>query len=153
MHRHFLKFGFSVCVILTACATSPTPNFLYETSVRGERGLEGYFGRTKAVKALLGAGVVTDPAIELQAVLPQAKIDVSRWGLRYFPKDWARYQVVLEAKIEQGETQIRCRKASTAGPVGAPTLKALLAEDGVMLQRELSALVATCTAKAKAGFR
>lgn len=148
MHCHFLKLGFSVCVILTACATSPSSNFLYETSVRGERGLEGYFGRTKAVKTLLDAGVVSDPAIKLGAAMPNAEIDVSRWGLRYFPRDWARYQVILDAKVEQGDQKMRCKETSAEGPVGAPTLKELLAEDGALLNRELSALVKACIVKA-----
>ena len=110
--------------------------------------MEGYFGRTKAVKSLMDAGRVTDPSIQMRAALPDADIKVSRWGLRYFPADWERYQVVFDAKIMRGETKTRCRETSTQGPVGAPTLNELLSDDGGLLQQELTKLAATCAAKA-----
>ncbi len=151
-HGYRARFYFltvPASVLLMACANSIPPSFQYETSVRGERGLEGTFGRQKVVTALLEAGVVKDPEIALQQALPGADISVRKWGLRYFPKDWVRYQVMLNADISDGDEFVKCRGVSTEGPVGAPTLPELLANDGAQLQQELDGLITACLAQFK----
>ena len=103
--------------------------------------------RRAAAENLLKAGVVQDPATALQNGASNKNVEIRRWGLRYFPKNWARYQVVLEADIGEGKPKTRCRDVSTETPTGAPTLPELLMGDGIRLQRELETLVARCLAK------
>jgi len=143
--------AFILCIALslTACASSIQPNFHYETSVRGERGVEGTFQRQARVKELLDAGVVKNPKDALEQALPDADISLRKWGLTYFSMDWVRYQVILEADIRRGDDVIKCRDVSTETPVGAPTLKELLANDGTVLQAELTKLISACVDQVK----
>ena len=119
-------------------------SFHYETSVRGERGLEGTFQRQARVTELLEAGVVKNPKDALEQALLGADISLRKWGLQYFSKDWVRYQVILEADIKHDDGTIKCRQVSTETPVGAPKLKELLGNDGTQLQAELTKLVYAC---------
>lgn len=134
---------------LSSCASSIPANFHYETSVRGEQGLEGTFKRQARVKALLEAGVVQPPKTALEQALPGADISVRKWGLTYFSKDWVRYQVMLEADIKGDDDTIKCQEVSTETPVGAPTLKELLSNDGAGLQAELTKLISACVDQVK----
>ena len=134
---------------LSACATSLPPDFIYETSLRGEQGLPGRAQRLKSAKTLLAESGAKDPEIALQAALPDAEVKVKRWGVKYFGKDWARYQVVLDADIKRGDIKTKCRESSTEGPVGAPVLDELLANDGAEFLRQMEGLIAGCVAKAK----
>ena len=138
----------SVCTgfLLSACATSKSvpSNFTYETSLRGEQGLFGKVTRLKSAQNLLGKGAVKDPKTTLEAALPNQNIKIQKWGLRYFETDWTRYQILLEADVGKGKSKIKCREVSTEGPVGAPVLKELLANDGALFQAELDDLVAAC---------
>ncbi len=141
----------TVCVAfsVTSCASSIPAIFHYETSVRGERGLEGTFKRQARVKALLDAAVVKSPKDALEQALPGADISLRKWGLTYFSKDWVRYQVMLEADIKRDDESIKCREVSTETPVGAPTLPELLDNDGAALQAELSKLISACVDQVK----
>jgi len=143
--------AFLVCIAfsLSSCASSIPPGFRYETSVRGEQGLEGTFKRQARVEMLLDAGVVKNPKDALEQALPGADISLRKWGLTYFSKDWVRYQVMLEADIKDSNTDARCREVSTETPVGAPTLKELLDNDGAGLQAELEKLISTCVDQVK----
>lgn len=134
---------------LASCASSMPPSFHYESSVRGERGLEGTFQRQARVTELLDAGVVKNPKDAFEQALPEADISLRKWGLKYFSKDWARYQVMLEADIKRDGVVTKCRQVSTETPVGAPTLKNLIANDGVGLQTELTKLISTCVDQVK----
>lgn len=134
-------------LFLTACASSIPSNFQYETSVRGEQGFIGQSDKIESMKSILGGGVVTDPALALSVALPDEDVKVRAWGLRYFSANWARYKVVMDADIRRDGDKIKCRERSTETPVGAPTLEDLTANDGAELQRQLNALVASCTAK------
>lgn len=145
LNRFF--FGGIAALALTACASSVPSNFQYETSLRGEQGFIGQADRVEAAETLLSAGVVTDPALALRAALPGADVKVQKWGLRYFSSNWERYQVVLDADIRNGEVKTKCREVSTKTPAGASTLKALLADDGIELQRQMIALIRACAAK------
>jgi len=136
-------------IIMSACASSIPPNFQYESSVRGERGVEGTIGRQKVLTPLFEAGVVRNPSLALQKALPDADISVRKWGLRYFGADWVRYQVRLDADITAEDETIKCREVSTETPVGAPTLPELLDNNGIKLQAQLSALVESCVEKAR----
>lgn len=135
---------------LTACGTmgqSKTvypSNFVYETSLRAEQGWLGISAKDEAMAFIFNKGVVKDPKVALKSALPEAQINLRKWGLRYFSDDWYRYQVVLDADIKHGEDTIRCREVSTDGPVGAPTLKELTADGAVELQRSLQELVGAC---------
>lgn len=143
------KFALSILAFaVSGCATKSVPsNFIYETSLRGEQGFVGRAGRLDAASSLLSAGVVVDPAAALKTALPDAKIDVKRWGLKYFGSNWSRYQIVLDANIQQGDAKTKCRMKSPETPVGASTLPELRANDGADLQNQLSALVTACAAK------
>jgi len=129
---------------LSACASSLPPNFVYETSLRGEQGLPGRAERLNSAESLLEGGVVQDPTEALQAAFPDADVKVKRWGLRYFSSNWARYQIVLDADIEEDDVKTRCREVSTDTPVGAPTLEKALADNGAETQRHLETLVRAC---------
>jgi len=146
--RSLALFG-CIAVSLNGCASSIPHSFHYETSVRGERGLEGTFKRQAQVKSLLEAGVVENPKVALEQALPRADISVRKWGLNYFAKDWVRYQVVLEADIKREDDAIKCRNVSSDSPVGAPTLKELLVNDGADLQAELTKLISACVDQVK----
>jgi len=127
MRRVFFTFPALAALFLCACASSIPSNFIYETSLRGEQGLPGRAARLDSAKTLLVESGAKDPEIALQTALPDAEIDVKRWGLKYFGKDWTRYQVVLDANIKRpnmkgGKEKTRCRETSTEGPVGAPLL-------------------------------
>ena len=144
-------------LLLSACASSLPPDFIYETSLRGEQGLPGRAQRLDSAKILLAESGAMDPKAELQTALPGAEVDVKRWGLKYFGKDWARYQVVLDADIKRpndkgGDTRTKCREASTETPVGAPTLDKLLANDGAEFTRQMKGLIAGCLAKQRNGL-
>ena len=77
--------------LLGGCAsTSVPPNFLYETSLRGEQGFIGRAERLESAASLLEAGGVTDPSIALADALPEHDVEVKRWGLKYFGSDWSR---------------------------------------------------------------
>jgi len=121
-----LYVAWAALLALAACVSSIPSNFHYETSVRGERGLEGTFQRQALVTELL-----------------------DKWGLKYFSKDWVRYQVILEADIKDDGADVKCREVSTETPVGAPTLKELLANDGMELQAELTKLISVCVDQVK----
>lgn len=127
-----------------ACASSFPSNFEYTTSLRGEQGFIGLGERTAAGQALLDGGVVTDPALALRAAFPDAEVKLRKWGLRYFDKNWSRYQLVLEADILRGADKIKCREVSPDTPVGAPTLTELTQNKGAELQRGLEALTQAC---------
>lgn len=71
---------------------------------------------------------------------------MKRWGLKYFGKDWERYQVVLDADIKVGKETVKCKEVSTETPVGAPTLNELLANEGVEFTRQMQALISACIA-------
>jgi hypothetical protein len=133
--------------IVSACASSLPPNFLYETSLRGEQGFMGSGDRREAAEKLLNAGVVKNPEIALKKGAPDEQVNLRRWGLRYFPKNWSRYQIVLDADIGTGKSLTRCRAVSTKTPNGAPTLQEVLANDGALVQRELEAMIAACLVK------
>lgn len=133
---------------LTACASSAPSNFEYRTSLRGEQGFIGRADRIEAEETLLSAGVVTNPIVAMRAALPHANVRVSKWGLRYFDANWARYQVVLRADIGRGDDTIKCREVSTKTPVGAPTLNELLDNNGAELQAQLNRLTLACISKA-----
>jgi hypothetical protein len=142
--------GFCVAACLSACASfkSLPANFIYETSLRGEQGFPGRAKKVTSGEALLSGGVVLDPLRALQAALPSEKIKLRQWGLRYFNADWTRYQVVLDADIGTGKTLVKCRGVSSETPVGAPVLKELLADNGVLFQDYLDALGQACIAQA-----
>jgi len=91
-----------------------------------------------------------DPEAALQAALPDAEIDMKRWGLKYFGKDWTRYQVVLDANIERGDEKTKCRGVSTETPVGAPLLDELQANDGAEFARQMEGLITGCLTQVKA---
>ena len=93
---------------------------------------------------------VMDPEASLQAALPGAEVKVKRWGLKYFGKDWARYQILLDADVEHGDEKTKCREVSTEGPVGAPTLDEVLANDGAEYAQALEDLIANCVSNTKA---
>ncbi len=136
-------------LFLAACATPSLPKaFVYDTSVRGEQGFVGTSDRAKAAASLLAAGVVTDPTAGLQAALPDAQILMRRWGVSYFPQDWTRYQVVMEADIRRDDAITKCRMGSPETPVGAMTLAQVRENDGAALQAVLKDLVAACVAEA-----
>ena len=140
-----LRSLFLVAVLVLVCCASSLPsNFEYKTSLRGEQGFLGRVDSVKSAESLLAAGVVIDPALALRAALPDADVKVRQWGLRYFDADWTRYQVVLDADIGTGKTRTKCREVSSDGPVGAPTLRELRANDGAELQKQLKALVTAC---------
>ena len=116
--------------------------------------MPGRAQRLNSAKTLLAESGAKDPEIALQAALPDAEVKVKRWGLKYFGKDWARYQVVLHADIKHpiikgGDSKTKCRESSTEGPVGAPVLDELLANDGAGFLRQMEGLIAGCVAKAK----
>ena len=134
-------------LLLSACASSLPPDFIYETSLRGEQGLPGRAQRLDSAKILLAESGVNDPEVTLQAALPDADIKVKRWGLKYFGKDWTRYQVVFDADIKRGDEITKCRESSTDGPVGAPLLDDLLADDGAEFSQQMEGLIAVCVAK------
>ena len=134
---------------LVSCASSVPSNFQYETSLRNQQGFIGQANRMSGAESLLNAGVVTDPLLALTAALPDADIKVRNWGLRYFGSNWSRYQVALDVDIEQDDKKTKCREVSTDTPVGAPTLNALLANDGLEFQRQLERLVADCVVQSK----
>lgn len=129
---------------LTGCASSIPSNFEYISSVRGEQGWEGSGNRDRVVSSLLKGGVVKDPTIALQQALPDDEITVKKWGLRYFPKNWSRYQLRLDAEIQRDDTRVKCREVSTQNPVGAPTLPDLLVKDGALFQAEMEQLISRC---------
>jgi len=135
-----LYVAWAALLALAACVSSIPSNFHYETSVRGERGLEGTFQRQALVTELLDA---------FEQALPEADISLRKWGLKYFSKDWVRYQVILEADIKDDGADVKCREVSTETPVGAPTLKELLANDGMELQAELTKLISACVDQVK----
>ena len=103
----------------------------------------------EAARSLLEAGGVTDPSAALEAALPNADIQVKRWGLKYFGSNWSRYQTVLDANIKTEDETVKCRLAMPETPVGAPTLQELRANDGAVLQRQLDGLISACLAKVK----
>lgn len=144
-----LYVAWAALLALAACVSSIPSNFHYETSVRGERGLEGTFQRQALVTELLDAGVVKNPKDAFEQALPEADISLRKWGLKYFSKDWVRYQVILEADIKDDGADVKCREVSTETPVGAPTLKELLANDGMELQAELTKLISACVDQVK----
>jgi len=146
----FRALVFSTSIFLSACAGGVPSNFIYETSLRGEQGFPGRAARLESAKSLLAKSGAADPKTALQAALPDADIKVKRWGLKYFGKDWTRYQLMLDADIEQGDIKIRCREVSSETPVGAPVLDEILANDGVEFGRQLEALIETCVAKLNA---
>jgi len=148
-----LIFGVGAVTSLSACGTfkSLPDNFVYDTSLRGEQGLLGRAERVKSADTLLQAGSVTDPAAALKSAFPDKEVKVRQWGLRFFNSDWTRYQVVFDADVDAGKTRTKCREVSTEGPVGAPTLKALRAENGRGFKDELQALFQACIEKVKAG--
>jgi len=134
-------------VLASGCASSLPSNFVYETSLRGEQGLPGRAQRLNSAKTLLAESGAKDPEIALQAALPDAEVKVKRWGVKYFGKDWARYQVVLDADIKRGDNKTKCRESSTDGPVGAPLLDDLLADKGAEFSQQMEGLIAGCVAK------
>lgn len=138
-------------LLVSSCATFETlpANFLYETSLRGEQGFPGRAERVKSAKALLELGVVSDPVTALKSAYPDQKVKIRRWGLQYFNSDWTRYQVVLDADIGSGKTRTQCRFVSTDGPAGAPTLRALRAKQGQMLQDYLVKMSEACVDKVR----
>jgi len=131
-------------VLASGCASSLPSNFVYETSLRGEQGLPGRAQRLNSAKTLLAESGAKDPEIALQAALPDAEVKVKRWGVKYFGKDWARYQVVLDADIKRGDNKTKCRESSTEEPVGAPLLDELLANDGAEFTRQMESLAEKC---------
>ena len=138
-----------IAALLGGCAaTSVPPNFLYETSLRGEQGFIGRAERLESAESLLEAGGVSDPSLALAAALPDRDVEVKRWGLKYFGSDWTRYQTVLDANIKDGDETVKCRLATPENHDAAPTLDKLRANEGVELQRRLDELVKACTAKA-----
>ncbi len=137
-------------LVLTACASSVPSNFIYETSLRGEQGFIGRSEKISAAETLLDGGRVSDPAPELRAALPGATVKLRNWGVRYFEKNWNRYQVVLNADIsETGQRKVKCRLVSPEKLTDAPTLRELRANDGAEVQRRLEALVKACAAQHK----
>ena len=88
-----------------------------------------------------------DPNKSLQAALPDAEVEIRRWGLVYQSKNWKRYQAVLDADITRGGEKIKCRMRSPDTSAGAPTLPEMRANGGAELQRRLSELVTACAAK------
>jgi len=153
MRRYRLTFtllsAFGLGAFVSGCASNLPSNFIYETSLRGEQGLPGRAQRLKSAKTLLAESGAKDPEVALQAALPDADIKVKRWGVKYFGKDWARYQVVLDADIKGGDTRTKCREASTESPVGAPLLDEFLANDGAEFLRQMEVLIAGCVTKHK----
>jgi len=146
MFRFFLIVA---ALVLSACASTSVPsNFVYETSVRGEQGFIGARARHKSATTLLAAGQVRDPEIGLKAALPDAVVKVKRWGLTYFPKNWARYSVILEADIRQADQITKCRLRSAETAVGARTLDELQAKNGLALQKDLEVLISACAEQA-----
>ena len=135
-------------LILTGCASSVPSNFLYKTSLRGEQGFPGRWERLASASDLLAKSERQNPQMALQSALPDAEVKVKRWGLTYFGKDWERYQVVLDADIKRGEEKVKCRETSTETPVGAPSLNALLANDGAEFTRQMEALIEACLVNA-----
>jgi len=93
--------------------------------------------------------IVKNPKDAFEQALPEADISLRKWGLKYFSKDWVRYQVILEADIKDDGADVKCREVSTETPVGAPTLKELLANDGMELQAELTKLISACVDQVK----
>ena len=142
----------SLCAgaLLSACAIfKPLPQgYIYWTSLRGQQGIPGDASRVAAARNLLRVSAVKEPKAVLEAALPDKKVKVREWGVRYFDKDWTRYQVVLDAEIGTGKSKVKCREASTEGPVGAPVLKEVLANDGALFKAQLEGLVAACVKKA-----
>ena len=135
-------------VCLTACTTSSGPsNFVYETSLRTEQGFIGSADRKASAEALLSGGVVMDPNKSLQAALPDAEVEIRRWGLVYQSKNWKRYQAVLDADVTRDGEKTKCRLRSPDTLNSAPTLPEMRANGGAELQRRLSELVAACAAQ------
>ena len=134
---------------LSACASNSIPKgFIYETSERGQQNWYGAKARVRASEDLLSSGVIKDPTAELDAALPEVQIDIRRWGVRYFPKNWKRYQVILDADISRDDETIKCRMVAPETPVGALTLKQVHANGGAAVQNSLEDLIKACVAKA-----
>jgi len=136
--------------LLAACASSVPSNFVYDTSLRGEQGWIGASSREASAKALLDGGVVQDPNESLRAALPDAEVNLQRWGLVYFSKNWKRYKVVLDADVTRDGEKVKCRLTSPERLSDAPTLSELRADDGAEIQRRLDGLVAACARQSNA---
>ena len=150
MRAHFHTFYIMTVFALMGCASSISSNFIYETSLRGEKGWPGRAERLDSMQSFLDKPNVMDPEAALRAALPEAEVNVKRWGLKYFGKDWTRYQILLDVDIERGDEKTKCREVSTEGPVGAPTLDEVLANDGAEFAQALEDLIAICVSNTKA---
>lgn len=95
----------------------------------------------------MSGGVVMDPNKSLQAALPDAEVEIRRWGLVYQSKNWKRYQAVLDADVTRDGEKTKCRLRSPDTLNSAPTLPEMRANGGAELQRRLSELVAACAAQ------
>lgn len=129
---------------LSGCASSIPDKFIYETSLRGQQSWIGAGARRAAAEDLLAQGVVTDPKLALDAALPNAEVERGAWGLRYFAKNWTRYQTVLRADVTKDGDITKCRLVDPGTVADAPLLSELTAQGGAELQARLTRLVGLC---------
>lgn len=144
--RHSLVI---LAVALTGCATGGAPSdFVYETTARKQQGVIGTAARDRAAQALLSAGVVQDPEGDLIAALPNAEVNLRRWGLHYFDENWNRYHAVLDADVKTSDGKTKCRLRGPDAVEDAPSFDEITAEGGTLLQAQLEALVQLCASEA-----
>lgn len=129
---------------VSGCASSLPDKFIYETSLRGQQSWMGAGGRRAAAEDLLAQGVVMDPKLALDAALPDAEVERGAWGLRYFAKNWNRYQTVLHADVSRNGNITKCRLVDPETVEDAPLLAELTAQGGAELQARLTHLVGRC---------
>jgi len=87
---------------------------------------------------------VTLPQAALETALPNAAVDLRKWGVSYFDRDWTRYRVLLEADIQTNKQTVKCRLSEPETVEDAPLLRELEADGGRLVQDSLNKLVATC---------
>ncbi len=87
---------------------------------------------------------MTSPQAALETALPNAAVDLRKWGVSYFDRDWTRYRVLLEADIQTDKQTVKCRLSEPDTVKDAPLLREFEANDGALIQSRLNKLVATC---------